>query len=91
MIGPTRPCIYQHVRWFDITMNEPDAVRGVQSARHRRDDRHRTARRKRPYPAKQGPDVSAWHIPHRDEQHPVCLASLEHRDDVGIINRRRRA
>src|ERR1700691_1987460 len=33
--------------------------------------------------------VAAWHVAHRDEQHPIRLTSLEHRDDVRIVHRGR--
>src|SRR5208337_4764537 len=41
-------------------------------------------------PVYQRPRITAWHVPYCDEQHPVRIAGLEHRDDVRIIHRRRR-
>ena len=46
--------------------------------------------RQRARSAQQRRDVPAGHMPHREIQHPADLADLIDRDDVRVIDRRRR-
>ncbi len=87
VIGAARPRIDQHVGRLDVAVDQPGRVRGVQRRRHRRDDRRGPGGRQRALPLQKIPDAAAGHVAHRDEQHPVGLARLVHRDDVRVVDR----
>ena len=91
VIGPPGQHVHQHVRRLHVTVQQPGAVCGVQRRGHRRDNRGHPARRQRSLPVQQRVGIPAGHVPHGDEEHPVRLARREHRDDVRIIDGRRRS
>ncbi len=87
MIGPPWARVHEHIGRFDITVDQPGGMGGIQRRGHRGDERGRVRRRQRAQPPYQRPHVAARHIPHGEEQHPVRLAGLEHRDNVRMIYR----
>ena len=90
MIGPTRSRIDEDIGRLDITVDKPGGMGGVQGRSHRGDNRSRARDGQRALPVHQRPYITAGHIPHRDEQHPIRIAGFEHRDDVLVIHCRRR-
>ena len=90
MIGPTGPRIHEHIGRFDITVHQPGGMSGIQGRSHRGDNRRRPRNGQRAYPVHERPHITARHVPHGDEQHPVRIACFEYRDDVRIIHRGRR-
>ena len=89
MIGPAGPRIHEHVGRLDITVHQPGCVGGIQGRSHRGDDRGRARNRQRAQPVHERPHIAARHIPHRDEQHAIRIASFEYRDNVRVIDGRR--
>ncbi len=90
VLRPSRPLVQQDVRGLDVPVHQADSVRGVQRGRHRGDDRRDPVRWQRPLTAQQRPDVPAPHQAHGDEQHLADLAGVVHRDDVRVLDGRRR-
>jgi hypothetical protein len=89
VIGTSRPHIKQHVRGFDIAVHQPGGVRCVQCRGHTGEDGERVRGRERAAAQHQRMDVAGRDVAHRDEQGPVSLAGLVHRDDVRVVDSRR--
>ena len=86
MIGLPRPGIDQHVARLDIPVHQLSGMRRVQRRGYRRDDRCGSRRRQRAAPAHQCSGVTARHVPHGQEQHPIRFPRIKHRDDVRMIH-----
>ena len=63
-------------------------MRRVERGGDLRKDLGDPARRQRPGFAHQRADITAAHVPHRDEQDAARFAGLEDRDDVRVIDGR---
>ena len=89
VVGPANPGIEEHVGRLDIAVHQSRGVRGVESRRDPGDNRGDALGGQRSRLFQERVHVAAWHVAHRDEQHPIRLTSLEHRDDVRIVHRGR--
>jgi len=89
MVRSSWPRVHEHVGRLDIPVHQPGGMGRIESRGHRGDDRGRSGTWQGALPADERADITAGHIPHRDEQHPVRLTGFEHRDNVRIIHCRR--
>ena len=73
----------QDVRGLDVAVHEPAGVGGVERGADLGDHLRRALRRER----RERAQVVAVDEAHREVEQPVLLARLEHRQDVGVIDR----
>jgi hypothetical protein len=71
-------------------VHQPVQVGRVERQRHLRDDPGGPVRGERSLGIDQAAHVAALHVSHRDEQHAVALARSEDRNDVRVVDGRRR-
>ena len=80
----------QDVRGLDVAVDEPRVVRGVQRVGDMGHERRRVLRRERPGGGDTLAQIVAVDEPHGDVRPSVALAVVVDRDDVGVLDRRRR-
>ena len=78
----------QHVGRFDVAVDEPGRVGGVQGGGDLADDLHGPVRGQRPAIVEQMREVRPLHQAHVDEELPVDLTEVVYRDDVRFIQLR---
>jgi hypothetical protein len=82
--------VEQHVGRPDITVDQASGVRRIQRGRDLADDAACPRGVQRAEPPDQHPDVTPAHVAHGDEKDAAGLSRLEHRDDVRVVDGRRR-
>ena len=82
--------VQQHVGRLDVPVHQPVQMSRVERQRHLRDDPDGPVRGKRSFGIDQAAYVAALHVSHRDEQHAVALPRSEDRNDVRVVDGRRR-
>ena len=90
VVSPARG-IQQDVARLDVPVDQAVRMRRLQGRGDLGDDVTGPRRGHRPRRLDEGLHVRPLHEAHRDEQHPVGLAGLEDRDDVGMVDRGRGA
>ena len=85
-IVPPARHIEQHVARLDVPVHQPVRMSRLQAGRDLGDDVAGAGGRLRPLGVHELLHVRPVHEAHRDEQHPVGLARLEDRDDVGVVH-----
>ena len=78
----------EDVARFDVAVNQPGGVGGIESLRDLLDDRERTLRVERAFLAQHLPEVAPADVLHREIQDAVRLSRRERPDQVRAIERR---